>query len=416
MRNSGLPPRAKPSTRSVAARRTAHIETPGVATRLTAEEEQAALRVLREGPTWATGPQADAFEREFNAFIGARGALAVNSCTSALELAAVLSGLRPEHEVILPAHTFVASAVPFARTGAHVRWADIDPASGVLSAATIEPLLTKRTRVVVVVHLFGLPVDLDPIMELAEQHGFLVVEDCAQAPGARYNGRRVGSMGHFGCFSFHSSKIISTLGEGGMLTTRDPEDAVRARRLRWMGIWPFPADRAHYWLPATSNVVEPIPGCWPFNYCIGEPSCAVGRLLLRRLDSINERRREMARRFIAALSAYPELTFQRCAPSCEHVYSILSAQYDGSRHGTSRDELIDRLHNAYRLKCTVQYWPLHRTELFQKLGPAEARVPATDCYYERAVSFPWASEFSDALIDEMARRVRACLDELRAGR
>ena len=392
------------------------IEGPGIQTRLTEDEIQAVVRCLREGPTWATGPEGEAFEKEFGAFIGSGGAAAVSSCSSALELAAVLSGLGPGDEVILPAHTFVSSAVPFGRTGASIRWADIDPNARVASAKTIEPLLTKKTKVVVVVHLYGLPVEMDPVMALADRHGFLVVEDCAQAPGARYKGRRVGSIGHFGCFSFHTNKNISTLGEGGVLATRDPEDAVRARRLRWMGNWPFPAGRAKYWQPAMANLVEPIPGHWPFNYCMGEPNCAVGRLLIKRLDAINARRREMARRFMGSLAGFPELSFQTYSEDCEHVYHLMPARYDGAANGKTRDDLIDRLYNQYRVKCIVQYWPLCRSELFRKLAPSEAAVPETDCYFDRMISFPWGSAFTDAQIDDMASRVRAALDDMRAGR
>src|SRR5262249_47623192 len=205
------------------------ITMPGVQTRLTAEEEQVLLRVLREAGSLAVGvggaPENDAFERDFAAYTGRADAVAVSSCTSALGLAAVLSGLGPGDEVILPAHTFVASAVPFARTGATVRWADIDPDTRVISGASVAGLITRRTKAVLVVHLYGLPADMDALLALAGEHGLTVVEDCAQAPGAVYRGRRVGAIGHFGCFSFHTHKNIQTLGEGGLLTVRDARHA-----------------------------------------------------------------------------------------------------------------------------------------------------------------------------------------------
>ena len=176
---------------------------PGVQTRLNAEEEQALLRLLREANTLSAGPEGEAFEREFAAFTGAADAVAVCSCTAALELAAVLSGVGPGDEVILPAHTFVSSAVPFARTGATLRWTDLDPDTRLISPASVASLVTPRTRVVVVVHLYGLSADMDALMAIAREQGLMVAEDCAQAPGARYKGKRVGSFGDFGCFSFH---------------------------------------------------------------------------------------------------------------------------------------------------------------------------------------------------------------------
>jgi dTDP-4-amino-4,6-dideoxygalactose transaminase len=385
------------------------IEMPAVQTRLNADEEQILLRVLREGPSLATGPEGEAFEREFSEFLGCADAVAVSSCTSALELAAVISGLGPDHEVIIPAHTFVSSAVPFARTGATVRWADIDPDTRLISADTIEPLLTARTRVVVVVHLYGLTVDMAAIMTLAKKHGFVVVEDCAQAPGARYKGNRVGAIGDFGCYSFHTHKNITALGEGGMLAVRDPEDGVKARRLRWMGNWDFERDRARYWIPAMGNLVEPMPGQWPFNFCMGEPNCAVARSLVRRLDAINAQRQDQAGRFMNALADSPELVFQTVPEGCEHVYHLMAARYDGH----SRDDLMALLYEEFNLKCIVQYWPLYRSELFRNHGFGAALVPETDRYYDSMVSFPWWSDMSDDVIDDMAGRVRDALGVLK---
>lgn len=389
------------------------IQMPGVQTRLTDAEEQTLLRVLREANTLATGPEGEAFEKEFAALIGCPDAVALTSCSSALELSAILSGLKPGDEVILPAHTFVASAVPFGRTGATLRWADMDPDTRLLTADTIAPLITPQTKVVVVVHLYGLTADMDPIMALAEKHHLIVVEDCAQAPGARYKGRRVGSMGHFGCFSFHTHKNITTLGEGGMLTVRDKQHGIQARRMRWMGNWPFEGDHKEYWKPAMNNVIEPISGRWPVNYCMGEPNAAVGRLLIKRLDQVNEQRRKQAKRFQGALADYPELAFQKIPTGCEHVYHLMSARYDGSTYGKNHDDLIRLLDEKYQVKCLVQYWPLYRTELFRKFGFQQAKVPQTDRYFDNMIGFPWWSGMSDERLNDMADRVRCALEELK---
>ena len=389
------------------------IEMPAVQTRLNAEEEQILLQVLREAPTLATGPQGEAFEQEFAAFNGSGDAVALNSCSSALEVAALLSGVGKGDEVIIPAHTFVSSAVPFARGGAKIVWADIDPATAVLSAGSVERLITRRTKVVVVVHLYGLPADMDAILALTEPRGIKVVEDCAQAPAARFRGRRVGSFGHYGCFSFHTHKNINTLGEGGMLTTRTVEDAVLGRKLRWMGNWPFEQERERYWLPAMGNVAAPMAGQWPFNFCLGEPNAAVGRALIKRVDAINQQRRTQAARFLGALEDHPELRFQHVASDREHAYHLMAARYQAPA-GVSRDDLIALLFEKYQLKTLVQYWPLNRTPLFQQFGFDRADVPECDGWFDNMISFPWWSDMLEATVDDMAERTAAALTELRA--
>ena len=386
------------------------IEMPGVQTRLNEAEEQALLRVLREAKTLSTGPESEAFEKEFADFCGSSDAVALSSCSSALELAAVISGLGSGDEVIVPAHTFVSTAVPFARTGASLCWADIDPDTRVVSAATIAPLITPRTKVVVVVHLYGLAADMDPIMALAEEHGLIVVEDCAQAPGARYRGRRVGSIGDFGCFSFHTHKNITTLGEGGMLAVRDKESGLQARRLRWMGNWPFEGEREQYWVPAMGNLIEPMPGRLPVNYCMGEPNAAVGRLLVQRVDRVNAQRRQQAERFMGALADCTQLSFQAVPDGCEHVYHLMSARYDPAAGGKSRDELLALLDDRFQLKCIVQYWPLNRSELFRNAGFGDANIPESDRFFDNMISFPWWSDMPEDVLDDMAQRTRTAIE------
>ena len=198
-----------------------------------------------------------------------------------------------------------------------------------------------------------------------------------------------------------------------MLTVRDAKHAFQARRMRWMGIWAWDGDRAKDWVPSGSNLVEPIPGRWPVNYCLGEPNAAVGRMMLHRLDAINEQRRHQAARFIAALCDYPELSFQHVPNGCQHAYHLMTARYDGRQYGRQRDDLMTLLRENYHLKCIVQYWPLNRAELFQQFGFADANVPESDRFYDNMISFPWWSDMSDEVIDEMAGRTRQALEELR---
>ena len=138
--------------------------------------------------------------------------------------------------------------------------------------------------------------------------------------------------------------------------------------------------------------------------------------MLKRLDAINAQRQEQARRFISALSDYPELSFQRVPEGCEHVYHLMSARYHPGTDGHTRDDLIQLLVTKYNLKCIVQYWPLNRTELFSEFSFGEADVPETDRFFDNMISFPWWSDMSDSLIDEMAERTCLALDEIRTTR
>src|SRR5262249_20021141 len=156
------------------------------------------------------------------------------------------------------------SAIPFARAGARLVWADIDPDTRVVTAETIRARVSMHTRVIVVVHLYGLVCDMDPIMALAKEHDLLVVEDAAQALGARYKGHAAGTIGDFGCFSFHTHKNITTLGEGGMLAVASPEQAALVPGLRHNGMRAYGGDRERYWVPAMSDVDFDIEALWPY--------------------------------------------------------------------------------------------------------------------------------------------------------
>ena len=392
------------------------IAMPAVQTLHNEQEIEAMLRIAR-GKTYAMGipggPEGEKFEKAFIEKMECVDAVSVNTCSSALELAAMLSGLSPGDEVIIPAHTFVATAVPMGRTGATIRWADIDPDTRLLSVDSVRSLITARTRVVVAVHLYGLAADMESLMELASEHDLVVIEDCAQANGATIRGRCVGTFGDFGCFSFQGNKNMTTLGEGGMLTVRNPVHGTQARRARWMGNWMFEEQREKDWVPAGGNLVQPVPSRWPMNTCMPEVIAAVGQEVLKRLDAINAQRRHQASRFIGQFSDYPELSFQHVPEEHVHTYHLMTVRYDGPSHGHGRDDLIKLLRDTYQVKGFVQYWPLNRSELFRNFGFGEADIPETDRFYDNMVSFPWWSGMSDEIIDEMGMRTRAALDQLR---
>jgi perosamine synthetase len=375
----------------------------------TDDEIATVVEAMRTADPMTQGQYQAMFESKFAAFTGAAHAFAVSSCTAALELSALLCRLGPGDEVIVPAHTFAATAIPFARTGARLVWADIDPCTRLVTAETIGPKITECTRVIVVVHLYGLVCDMDPITALAAEHSLLVVEDAAQSVGAEYKDRPAGSLGDFGCFSFHTHKNISTLGEGGALTVKSDAHAKLVPGLRHNGMRPYEGERPHYWIPAMTDVDFDIDGLWPYNFCIGEIQCALADKLLDRLGRINAERGVRAHRFMAAFEDFPELVFQSQPEGCGHAHHLMAARYDGG----SRDDLMTSLVNTHGIKVVVQYCPLYRYPMFRKAGMGDADCPETDRLYDRMVSFPFQHWMPEDQFDYMIEATRTALNDLR---
>ncbi len=388
----------------------------GRGSKYTQEEIEVVVDSMQNADPLTQGSYQKTFEENFIAYTGTQHAFAVSSCTTALELSAILTKIGPEDEVIIPAHTFAATAIPFCRTGAKIVWADIDPDTWLISAETIRACITKKTRIIVVVHLYGLVADMDPIMDLAKKHNLYVVEDAAQAPGARYKDQRAGSIGDFGCFSFHTHKNMSTLGEGGMLTLRSDDLAKTVPGFRHNGMRGFEYDRERYWLPAMGNVDFDWNGVWPHNFCLGEVQCALGSKMLERLDDINNVRRERGMRVINELKEYPELQFQSIPDECEHVFHLLAAHYNGSDYGKTRDDFIELMAYKHRVKVIVQYYPLYRYPMFEKAGFGKASCPNTDYFFDNMVSFPFHHWLTEPQIDYMINAIKETLLELRTGK
>ena len=378
----------------------------------TDEEIARVVEVMKSADGLTQGKHQAEFESRLTAYLGGGKAFAVATGTSALELAAVLCELKPGDEVILPAHTFAATAIPFARTGAKLVWADIDPETFVVTADTIAPHITERTKVVIVVHLYGLLADMEPITQLTEAHGLRLVEDCAQAIGARADGRMAGTFGDFGCFSFHSHKNITTLGEGGALWVKDPALQKLVPGIRHNGMRAYEEPRDRYWIPAMTNVDLDLDGVWPYNFCIGEVQCALGAKLLDRLDQINADRRARFIRIREALSDCPELQFQRVDDERESAFYLLPAQYNHST--ATRDDLIELLALEYRVKCVVQYYPLYRYPMFQRAGFGEANCPNSDTFFDNMLSFPFQHWMSDEQESYLIQSVRGAVSSFRS--
>lgn len=379
----------------------------------TDEEIQALADAMRVADPLTQGRYQQEFEAAFGSYLGGRHAFAVANCTNALDLAAILSRVGPGDEVIMPAHTFCASAIPFARTGARIVWADIDPDTRVISAETVKKVLSARSKAIVAVHLYGLMAPMSAIMELAVANKLVVIEDAAQAIGAEIAGRKAGTFGDFACFSFHGAKNMSTLGEGGMLAVKSDAHAALVPGLRHNGCRPYPADRDCYWKPAMSDVEVDMTGVWPYNFCLGEIQCFLGIRLLGRIDKMNADRIRCATKFRNALGDFPELSFQRVPEGYTHIYHLLSARLSRSGQATLRDCFIEKMWRDYGIKVIVQYYPLYRYPLFQKNGFGNANCPNTDAFFDNMVSFPFHHWMAEADFDYMIEATQASLASLR---
>lgn len=379
-------------------------------------EEDIALvaDVMRNADSLTQGQYLTGFECDFSSYLGdGRACFAMTNCAHTLEMAALLCGLGEGDEVVIPGHTYCASAIPFARTGATIRWADIDPRTFLVSAETIGRLINKRTKAIVVVHLYGMMIpDIEAIAKLAADNGIPLVEDCAQSLGSSLGGRPSGVFGDFACFSFHAQKNITTLGEGGMLGVRSPEIAKLVPGLRHNGHAPF-AEQTDYWRPAMTNVKADIPGVWPHNYSMCEAQAALGIALLKRLPELAARRRARARRFLDAVSLYSELKFQEVSQPESHSHHLMVARYDPPRAGVTRDDLIRTLAGEYRIKAIVQFYPLYRYDLFRDAGFGDADCPETNRFFDNMISFPAHIGMSDEDFDFLVDSTISALKKLR---
>ncbi|WP_248961928.1 DegT/DnrJ/EryC1/StrS family aminotransferase [Sphaerisporangium perillae] len=263
-------------------------------------EEQAAVGEVIASGWVAQGPRVAEFEREFAASVEASHGVAASSCTTALHLGLVLADVGPGDEVIVPSLSFIATANVVRYVGATPVFADIDPATGNLTAKTIDAARTPRTRAVIVVHQAGVPADIDDIR--AVHNGLTLIEDAACAAGSRYRGRPVGAGSTVSAWSFHPRKLLTT-GEGGMLTTDDPEWAARARRLREHGMSVSAAERHASGSTAPEEYTEV-----GFNYRMTDLQAAVGLVQLGRLPELIARRRALAARYQRLLAGVPGLT------------------------------------------------------------------------------------------------------------
>ena len=349
------------------------------------ELDIAALRVLASG-WYILGPEVRAFEQAFAAYCGISHAVGVGNGTEALELALVALGVGPGDEVITVANASVYSTVVIVRAGARPVYVDVDERTHTMNPALLEAAITPRTRAIMPVHLYGCIADMDAILGIAEQHGLPVIEDCAQAHGAESNGRRAGSLGACGCFSFYPTKNLGALGDGGAVVTNDETLATRLRRLREYG-W----QRKYY-------TTEP----GGTNSRLDELQAAMLMVKLPRLDAWNQRRREIAARYADGL-ADTALTLPAPANDGAHVYHLYVV----------RASERDRLQAALRengVGTDIHYpLPAYMQPVYTQFAPAGG-LPATEQLARQVLSLPMYPELTDDDVKTVISAVRCAED------
>jgi len=382
----------------------------GVGAKYTENEKAAVLKAMELESTLTQGVYQQEFEEKFSNYVNKKHAFATNCAATALELAAILLELKPGDEVICPAHTYCASAYPFAKHGAKLVWADINPRTLVIDKETIEPLITDRTVAIIAVHLYGLPAPMKQICQLGKEHNTVIIEDCAQAIGASINDQVVGSFADISIFSFQSHKNISTLGEGGMICFDDNDWASILPGLRHNGHKPFSSDREFYWKPAMNNVDFDIEGVWPNNFCIGEVQCALGIETMDRVEQLNDARKKRFDYFTNEFSSSSEMQFQLIPEGYKSSYHLLPFKYKHNK--THSDDFIKMLAFEHGVQAIVQYYPLNRYPLFIQSDFGEADIPNTDEFFDNMVSLPFHVWMSDDDFEYMTDSVKKSLVKL----
>jgi dTDP-4-amino-4,6-dideoxygalactose transaminase len=345
-------------------------------------EIDAAIARVLDSCQFVLGPEVAGFEQEFATYCGAAECIALNSGTSALHLALLAAGVGPGDEVITVPFTFVASVSAVTYAGARPVLVDIDPRTFTMDPAAIEAAITPRTKAILPVHLYGQTADMDPIMEIARRHGLIVIEDAAQAHGAKYKGHPTGSIGDMACFSFYPGKNLGAYGEGGAVTTSNAEYARTIRMLRDWG-----QDRKYH------HVLK------GFNYRMEGFQGAILRVKLRHLERWTEARRAVVNLYNQHLadSGVETPTEMPWARHVYHVYTLRADDRDGLQASLQADGIQTGIHYPV---------PAHLQPAYADLGYGRGAFPQAETAAKQVLSLPLYPELSSQAVAEVAGAVK----------
>lgn len=352
---------------------------------LRAEIDVAIARVL-DRAYFILGPEVEAFERAFAAYLGIEHVIGVANGTDAIQLALMALGIGPGDEVICPALTAAPTALAILAAGARPVFADIDPVTYTLAPARLDECLSERTRAIVPVHLYGLPADMPAVLRFAEEHELPVIEDTAQAHGACVGGRKAGTPARLGCYSFYPTKNLGAYGDGGAISTGDPDLAGRIRQLRDLG--------------QRGRFDHALPG---LNSRLDELQAAILQVRLAHLDAQNAARRERAVWYADLLRGLPDLVLPTEPEGFTHVYHLYVVRHP------RRDALREHLHQR-GIGSDVHYpVPLHRQAAFAGCRVAKGGLPVAEKVTREIVSLPMYPQLPRHQIEMVAEAIRAWL-------
>jgi dTDP-3-amino-3,4,6-trideoxy-alpha-D-glucose transaminase len=347
------------------------------------DELDAAFHRVMDSGRYLFGPELEAFEAEFAGYCGAKHCVGVGNGLDALHLTLRALGIGRGDEVIVPAQTFIATWLAVSHAGAVPVGVDVDPRTANLDPALLEAAITPRTRAIIPVHLYGQPADMDAIAAIATRHGLAVIEDAAQAHGARHRGRRTGSLGHAAAFSFYPAKNLGAFGDAGAVVTNDGALADKVRLLRNYG--------------SRTKYVHELPG---FNSRIEELHAALLRVRLRHLDEWNARRQSLAARYIKALEAVPGLSLPAVPDWAEPVWHLFVIRHP------RRHELAEALAKA-GIGTQVHYpVPPPFQTAYEGHGPAGNRFPSARRLAGEVLSLPLGPHLKEDEVDLVATCIR----------
>lgn len=356
------------------------------------EEERAVLEVLRQGaPT--SGDACVAFERAFAKYCGTEYARVTSNGTASLFLSLLALGVGPGDRVITTPMTWIATAAAAITLGAEVDFVDVDPITYNLDIAQLEARLTPNTKAVIPVHLYGQCCDMDALLALSAKHGFHIVEDACHAVGAEYHGRKAGSMGATGCFSFHEQKNMSTLGEGGIIVTNDPALLERIALYRSHCTRVYGSSTKYCSLDETALPQgkrfwwQDFDDCG-YNFRMTDIQAIVGLEQLKKLDGMNQRRIDNAAYLDAGLASVPGITLPHVQPGQKHVFHLYPIQIDPAVYGMTKEDFVYAMLHERGIKVGTHYIPLHWSTAFQDRGFKKGQYPTADALAERLVTLP----------------------------
>ena len=378
--------------------------------KFTNKEYQNIFKKLSLSNSFTQGPYLQKFENKLSKYYGTDNCIVTSNAVSALEIIVDLINLNKDDEVLIPAHTYTASAYPFLRKTKKIKWIDIDYNTGVTNIEHIKRRVTKKTKVIVVVHLYGYSVDIKPIQKFAKKNKIILIEDAAQSIGSEIDGKKSGTFGDFSIVSFQQQKNLTSLGEGGVLIFKDKKLKNIIKQLRHNGHTNF-INQKDYWLPAMSNVVMPIKDgrkILPHNFCLSEVNCIAGIIFLSKIDKLNKIKVQKAKYFIDQLSSISDyLNFNRNYSKRNNFHLLI-----GICKNIDRDLLIRNLFHKYKIQSIIQYYPLYKYNFYKNIDN-NYKCKNTELFYNNMISIPFSHFITFKELDYIARSIKLVINDIK---